>query len=375
MSSRRALLAAAVAAASSLCALLAATPAAVAATAPFPEFFGISPATELDRAEAERIGGSGAGTLRLPVYWPAIEPDPPEDGGGLIPPLPGAETGSKHWGELDAQVERAAHAGLRVLPFVYGSPDWVASDPARPPLGSEEARAAWRDLLAELVRRYGPNGEFWAANPTVPATPITDWQIANEPNSELFWKPAPAPAEYAELVRISSEAIRAQDPTAAVVLAGMFGTPASGIAAWDFLEDLYAVPGIAESFDAYALHPYAPNLRGLEAQVDLTRKVLKANGERNLPLLVTEIGWPTAGPQGFNMVKSEQAQKRLLTQAFRLLLEERRRWRLERVIWYTWRDNDVQPSCSVCRYSGLFTADLQPKPAWAKFARFAGGSP
>jgi hypothetical protein len=375
MSSRRAPLAAAVAAAASLCVLLAAGPAGAAPAAPFPEFFGISPATKLDRAEADRIGASGAGTLRLPVYWPAIEPDPPHDGGGLIPPLPGAETGSKHWGDLDDQVGRAASAGLRVLPFVYGSPDWVASDPARPPLGSEEARAAWRDLLAELVRRYGPNGEFWTANPGIPKVPITDWQIANEPNSELFWKPAPAPAEYAELVRISSEAIRAEDPSAAVVLAGMFGTPVRGIAAWDFLEDLYAVPDITGYFDAYALHPYSPALKGIEAQVELARKVVKSNGDRSLPLLITEIGWPTAGPEGFKMVKSERAQKRLLTHAFRLLLEERRRWRLERVIWYTWRDNDVQPDCSVCRYSGLFTADLQPKPAWARFARFAGGGP
>jgi hypothetical protein len=159
------------------------------------------------------------------------------------------------------------------------------------------------------------------------------------------------------------------------VLAGMFGTPANGIEAWEFLESLYAEAGIAEAFDAYALHPYAPNLNGIEAQVRLARKVLKANGDRRLPLLITEIGWPTAGPTGYNLVKSERAQKRLLAKSFRLFIEERRRWRLERVIWYTWRDNDVQPNCAVCSHSGLFTSNLEPKPAWGKFARFAGGSP
>ncbi|HEX6117023.1 MAG TPA: hypothetical protein VFY99_07970, partial [Solirubrobacterales bacterium] len=235
--------------------------------------------------------------------------------------------------------------------------------------------AAWRDLLDDLVRRYGPAGEFWAANPGVPKTPIDAWQISNEPNSRMFWKPAPSPPEYADLLRMSSEAIKAADPGAAVVLAGMFGTPQSGIHAWDFLEDVYAVPGAAASFDAYALHPYAPNLRGLEAQVELVRKVVRANGDKRIPLLVTEIGWPTAGPEGYNLVKSPQAQKRLLRDSFRLFLEERRRWKLERVVWYTWRDNEVQPDCAVCRYSGLFTADLEPKPAWAKFAQFAGGRP
>jgi len=364
-----------VAAAVSLCATLGASPAAAAPASPFAEFYGISPATKLDRSEANRIGDSGAGTLRLPFYWPSIEPEAPGADSDPLPPLPGESTESKQWDAIDEQVGDAAHAGLRVLPFVYGTPSWLSSDPFRPPLDSEEARAGWRDLLGDLVGRYGPDGEFWAANPDVPKTPIVSWQISNEPNSQMFWKPAPSPPEYADLVQLSSEAIKAADPGAAVVLGGMFGTPQNGIPAWDFLEGVYAVPGVAESFDAYALHPYAPNLRGLEAQVGLARKVVKANGDKALPLLVTEIGWPTAGPEGYDLVKSPQAQKRLLGDSFRLFLENRGRWNLERVIWYTWRDNDVQPDCAVCRYSGLFNENLEPKPAWGKFARFAGGRP
>jgi hypothetical protein len=372
---RRAALAAVFAMATLALSLGAAAPAGAVPPRPFAEFYGVSPATDLSAAEADRIGAAGAGTLRVPLYWPSIEPEPPAADPGPLPPLPGQVTESKRWGQLDKQVEHAARAGLRVLPFVYGTPSWVASDPFRPPLDSDEARSAWRDLLDDAVRRYGPDGEFWADNPGVPKTPITAWQISNEPNSQTFWSPAPSPPEYADLVQISSEAIRAADPGAAIVLAGMFGTPQSGIHAWDFLEALYAVPGTAAAFDAYALHPYAPNLRGISAQVGLARKVVKANGDRGLPLLITEIGWPTAGPEGYNLVKSPTAQKRLLTGAFKLFLEERRRWKVERVVWYTWRDNDVQPSCAVCSFSGLFTSDLEPKPAWGKFAQFAGGRP
>ena len=175
----------------------------------------------------------------------------------------------------------------------------------------------------------------------MPKTPITAWQISNEPNSQMFWKPAPSPPEYADLLQMSSAAIKAVDPGAAIVLAGMFGTPQSGIAAWDFLEGVYAVPGAQAAFDAYALHPYAPNLRGIEAQLGLARKVVKANGDQGIPLLITEIGWPTAGPEGYNLVKSPTAQKRLLVDAFKLFLKQRRNWKLERVIWYTWRDNEV----------------------------------
>jgi len=156
----------------------------------------------------------------------------------------------------------------------------------------------------------------------------------------------------------------------------MFGTPArGGLHAWSFLEALYGTAGIEASFDAYALHPYSPGLNGIKAQVRLVHKVLKAAGERRLPLLVTEIGWPTDGPPGFNLVRSPAGQKRMLSKSFRLFLSERRRWNLKRVIWYTWRDNDVQPDCAICRYSGLVDRDLNPKPAWRKFAQFAGGRP
>jgi hypothetical protein len=372
---RRGLLAAASITMTALGVALAATPAGAVPPSPFPEFYGISPATKLDRSEMARMGDGGAGTIRSPFYWPAIEPDAPASGDGGLVPLPGPTPESKNFAETDNLVENAARNGIRVMPFVYGTPDWVASDPARPPIDTPEARAAWQDLLGDLVRRYGPAGSFWSENPDVPKTPIVDWQISNEPNSQLFWHPAPSPPEYAELLRISSEAIRAADPGAAIVLAGMFGTPATGIEAWTFLDSLYQEPGLTAHFDAYALHPYSPNLKGIETQIGLVRDVLKANGETSLPLLISEIGWPTEGPPGYNLVKTPAAQKAMLAKAFTLFLKNRRRWKVERVIWYTWRDNDVQPSCSVCKYSGLFTAGLEPKPAWRKYAQFAGGRP
>jgi len=343
---------------------------------PFAEYYGISPAMKLTTSEIAIVGRSKAGTLRYPFYWPSIEPDPPvePDPGPLPLPTP-PPSESKQWEATDNLVGDAARRGLRVMPFVYGAPDWVAADPMRPPIDDAAARAAWQDLLTDLVNRYGPRGRFWAENDEIPKQPITDWQIANEPNSQMFWSPAPSPPEYADLLQLSSAAIRSADPGAAVVLAGMFGTPATGISAWDFLEALYQVPGSADSFDAYALHPYSPHLKGTKAQIELARDVLRRNGDRKLPLLISEIGWPTDGPAGYNFVKTPDEQKQLLAKAFRLFLKERRRWNIERVIWYTWRDNEVQPNCSVCSYSGLFTRQLEPKPAWRKFVQFAGGQP
>ncbi|MGI8461492.1 MAG: hypothetical protein ACR2OC_07635 [Solirubrobacterales bacterium] len=352
--------------------------------APFDEFYGVSPATKLDLQETDRMGRAGAGTIRYPFYWPSIEPDPPvEDGGGgggggvpPVPvPLPTPAPESKQWKATDDLVGNAARAGIRVLPFVYGTPDWISPDPMRPPLDSEAARAAWQDLLTDLVRRYGHGGEFWAENPNVPKKPIDAWQLWNEVNSNVYWSPLPAPAEYADLMQISNAAIRAADPGAAIVLAGMFGTPANGIEAWTYLEGLYQSPGIAETFDAFGLHPYSPGLKGIRTQVGLARDVLERNGDKRLPLLISEIGWPTEGPADYNLVQTPDGQKKLLAKAFKLFLSERREWKIERVIWYTWRDNGVQPQCSVCSFSGLFTSRMEPKPAWRKFAQFAGGQP
>ena len=341
---------------------------------PFAQFYGISPATQLDASEVERIGRARVGTIRSPFYWPSIEPDPPGGGGGVLP-VPPAQSETLHWEATDALVRRAAEQRVQVFPFVYGTPDWISSDPARPPLDGETARAEWQDFLRDLVGPYGPRGEFWAENPELAKRPIRDWQLWNEQNSELFWQPAVSPAEYTDLLQLSAAAIRSADSGAAIVLGGMFGTPLRGIEAWTFLEDLYAVPGIEAHFDAYALHPYAPNPRGIRAQIELTRNVLRDAGDRRLPLVVSEIGWPTDGPPGYNLVKSPEGQKRMLDKAFRMFLDQRRRWNLERLVWYTWRDNDVQPDCSVCKFSGLFDRELNPKPAWAKFVRFTGGRP
>jgi hypothetical protein len=353
-------------------------PAAVP-TAPTADFYGVTSATEMAPEEYARMAGGGVRTLRVPLFWPYIEPKPPEQ----PPAVPGAPVGlpedRTRWGPTDEIVERAARHGIRVLPFVYGSPDWVAGgDFGRPPIDDAEARAAWQDFLGDLVRRYGPGGEFWGEQsllePAVQPLPITDWQIWNEANSPVFWHPRPSPTEYREVVALASEAIRAADPNATIVLGGMFGAPTRGIPAWDFLRRFHAGGAAAGTFDAYALHPYAPDLDGIAAQVRRLRREIAAGPAATAPLWITEIGWPTDGPEGFELVKSERGQKRLLARSFRLFLETPE-WNVAKVVWYVWRDNDVQAGCALCSYSGLFTREFEPKPAWRKLAQMAGGSP
>ncbi|MBW8059918.1 MAG: hypothetical protein FVQ78_06200 [Solirubrobacterales bacterium] len=59
--------------------------------------------------------------------------------------------------------------------------------------------------------------------------------------------------------------------------------------------------------------------------------------------------------------------------AFRLLRRNQRKWRVQRVYWFS--VDDVRGSCNFCDGSGLFGAGFVPKPSWFAFTRFAGGQP
>jgi exo-beta-1,3-glucanase (GH17 family) len=95
----------------------------------------------------------------------------------------------------------------------------------------------------------------------------------------------------------------------------------------------------------------------------------------NKPIWVTEIGWPTRGTKVGHFRKTLRGQANTLRRSFNLMLARRERWGIQRVVWYTWRDNRLLPSCHICSYSGLFKRNGGPKPAWYAFVNFTGGKP
>ena len=106
------------------------------------------------------------------------------------------------------------------------------------------------------MARYGPDGDFWAEHQDEVSSgrlrynPITDWQVWNEPNLSPFWTRAePDAKEYARLLTITDEAIKAEDPDARTVLAGMLERLDAPLPMSEFLADVYRVKGIGEHFD------------------------------------------------------------------------------------------------------------------------------
>jgi polysaccharide biosynthesis protein PslG len=331
--------------------LLAASPARGALPPAPRSFFGVVPQGQLSANDLGRMRGV-VGTLRIPVIWAQVE----------------ARPGDFDFARLDGLVGSAAEAGVRVLPFVYGTPAWLSADPARPPLGSA-GRSAWAGFLRALVRRYGPGGELWRGSAA--RQPIREWQIWNEPNFLLFWRPRPSPVGYARLLGISARAIRGADPGARIAAAGLAPVE-GGMLPWVFLRRLLAVPGATRLFDLVAVHPYASHLRDVALQVRLAREAMASNGGTRMPLLVSELGVASDSqlPTSFNRGRAGQA--RFLRGAYRLLLRNRSRWRIAGVDWYAWQDAPgPDPHCVFCQYAGLLDSSGKPKPAWRAFARVA----
>ena len=85
------------------------------------EFFGIVQGQfeaegQLDDTDLKGMASAPIRTDRFELGWRQIEPT----------------HGTYHWDASDAFIGALASHGIRAVPFVWGSPSWVASSPGRP---------------------------------------------------------------------------------------------------------------------------------------------------------------------------------------------------------------------------------------------------
>lgn len=314
-----------------------------------PGFFGVVPQAAPSAADLSRMEGT-VETLRFPIYWSKCEPRP----------------GEYDFSGPDAEIAAAAAHGIRVMPFVYGTPAWLSGNEARAPL-VPGALTAWKGFLRRLVARYGPDGTLWKG--AEERQPIRRWQIWNEPNFRLFWAPRVSARGYARLLGASAATIRRADPGAEIVLAGIAPVGA-GMKTWIFMRRLLRVPGVGGDFDLAALHPYAANMRDMNYQLTRVRAAMIAGGAARKQLLVTEIGVASDGFYPSVFVQGRGGQAEFLREAFARLLAMRHRWRIAGVDWFTWQDQPKpDPHCSFCQGAGLFDVAGDPKLAWTSYRR------
>ena len=302
---------------------------------------------------------SGVESVRTAFSWARAQPV-----GGKPP----------SFAATDEVVGLASQRNIKVLPVVSDTPRWAALGSRS---GSPPARVAdYVAYLEALVRRYGPQGTFWAERPDIPRRPLREWQIWNEPHLDGYWR---ADGDdiwaqgYASLLQASNAALERADPGSVTVLAGLADF------VWLHLRKLYRA-GIRGHFDVAAMNFFTTRPGLVMKGVRLFRAQLKRAGDRRKPVWLTETTWPASKGRVKKPLPAWQrvwettdaGAARRLSQFYRLAVGSRRRFRLGRVYWYTW--SSAFREADLFDYSGLVRwrqTGYEAQPALRAYARSA----
>lgn len=284
---------------------------------------------------ADRVAQSGATWAREDLQWWRIQPTP--------------ETWD--WTFTDAAFRALIGRGVNIVGVLGHPPGWATPDPSDAPANfsfSAPDPNRFAEFSYAVVHRYGRY--------------IKHWEVWNEPDNVVFWKPAPDPLAYADLLQRASAAIHAATPDAKVLIGGLnpYNTA--------FLRAV-AQAGVWGSFDILAIHPYVdpatPEDGNIMAAADGVRALAAQWGQK--PIWVTEVGWASGlSDHDSTGTIDGQGQANMLARAMLLL------WRsgVERIFWYTLKDDPHNPYGLIAEGAGQ--ADYsQPKPAFRAFQTLA----
>jgi hypothetical protein len=216
--------------------------------------------------------------------------------------IEGFAKGEYDWYRPDEIVKAAERAGLGLIVRIDRQPLWsVRSLPDeeitahQPPVDYQD----FGDICGAMAARYKGR--------------VAAYQVWNEPNLSREWggKP-PNPAEYTALLKVCYEAIKAADPEAIVISAGLAPTGTSSSEAMpdmDFLQGMYDA-GAAAYFDVLGVHapgykaPPEMSSNEVVAQgefgngrwfafrhVEDMRAIMVANGDSAKQVAIMEMGW------------------------------------------------------------------------------------
>jgi len=270
-----------------------------------------------------------------------------------------------HWEYPDFVVRAAKHYGLDLIVRLDGLPAWAAEEAAGQADSLSDDYAVFAGTVAQRYRGQ-----------------IRGYIVWNEPNLAREWSGHPPdPAAYTDLLRRAYEAIKAADPEATVVSAGLAPTNHQDAEAMDdraFLEAMYRA-GAGAYFDVLGAHPYGfayppDDPRGAHDGLNLARlldlrEIMEAHGDGDKPIWVTELGWTTAGVgEGFWLTVTPQQQADYLTGAWR---RARREWPWLQVftVWNLSQGSrpesveGLPPTDEKAGYS-LLDESGEPKPAY-----------
>ncbi len=297
---------------------------------------------------------AGIGIIRQTLPWAAVEIAP----------------NNYDFTPFDTFVKNAAQHNIRVLPVLFDPPSF------RRPAGANKKYTPFPksndDMAAfaqTVVHRYGPGGIFWNSHPELPDLHFTSYQIWNEPNLPVYSGGHPSASAYVAMLRTVGAAIKALDPTAEIVTAGLPDSRLSKPNVFKYVQQMYAA-GANGTFDTLGVNPYAPTAKSLISKLKKFRGIMNANGDSDASIWVTELGWSDVGPKAaFRAGKSGQAKR--IKQAIAALNSNEGALKLRGFFYFAWKDGAVYKGGKDFwgLHTGLLNKKGKSKPAYAAFKK------
>jgi hypothetical protein len=258
--------------------------------------------------------------------------------------------GTWDWRFFDAIVDESAARGLYLVPILWGTPTWAATDGVFS-YGVPDMMA-WEAFVAATATRYRGR--------------VTRWEIWNEPDGSWYWRGSAS--QYAELLARAYRQIKLGDPTAVVVLGGL---AQGGGANPDFLQRILADPQYPAGahFDHHNIHTNFRSMTSMTEQVRQNAAVLQGYGLTK-PIIVTEASY-TSDPSHqvvAGYTDGEAGQGRYVTDAYQTMLNAG----VEVAVWASLMD---YAGTGQYARSGLLRTDLTAKPAFDAYRRAATPPP
>lgn len=279
------------------------------------------------------INEAGIKWVRQVIRWQLIE----------------SRKGELDWSDIDQIIINECKNGLNVYIQLQGI-SWV--DPTS---GDDEAIKEWVNFVSLIIGRYKDKVKYW--------------EVWNEPDCDIFWKPTNA-VNYVKLLKATYIVAKKIDPECKIILGGQMGWGDQ----WPyiFLEQIYKNGG-KDYFDIVAIHPYtAPHNPGennlLRIKINDAIFRMKNGGDADKPIWITELGWPSnklmdpASDRG--VTPDEQAE--YLVKAFEICLSYPQ---IKKVFWYCFRDPGSNPFDSEHHY-GLIKNNFVTKPSYNAYKDF-----
>jgi len=223
---------------------------------------------------AQLAYNSGARINRWEFRWDREEP----------------QRGQWTFAAMDPAVGSSLKYGLDVEGILIGTPGWAAAPGQLPGNGvprglyrsATDPRNLWAEYVRQTVQHYAGQIHFW--------------EVWNEPDLHYFW--TGSPQDYFRLLKVAYLVIKATDPGAQVLMAGMVVPDLTFVG--QVLDAANLDPGAKQHsgyFDAVSWHAYG-QAKLLYTNIGSFRQLLADKGYPNVPLWVTEDGFPASNPNG-----------------------------------------------------------------------------